>query len=179
MSSWWWCFHDRGGSKKGCGLNPGHQAQMEERTSDRGMPFSVSMRHAFVPFPGRVLMVFELLIPVGIFFKALIKPELWIRLRSMHWSLHLPSCLCSLCFPFVLPGLWQSVTIVFMICAVGNFCGVCSLVAVCWNHVFLGRCKSFWKNPMYFYSSPSLTSVEHLSLFINPHFPRFLSSLNH
>ncbi|XP_016055399.1 PREDICTED: DNA polymerase theta [Miniopterus natalensis] len=46
----------RGGNKKGCGLNPGHQAQMEERTSDRGMPFSVSMRHAFVPFPGGVIL---------------------------------------------------------------------------------------------------------------------------
>nr|KAF6478350.1 DNA polymerase theta [Molossus molossus] len=46
----------RGGNKKGCGLNPGHQTQMEERTSDRGMPFSVSMRHAFVPFSGGVIL---------------------------------------------------------------------------------------------------------------------------
>ncbi|XP_057553521.1 DNA polymerase theta [Hippopotamus amphibius kiboko] len=46
----------RGGKKKGCGLNPGHQAEMEERASDRGMPFSVSMRHAFVPFPGGLIL---------------------------------------------------------------------------------------------------------------------------
>lgn len=53
MSSWWCFSHNRGGKKKGCGLNPRHQAKME-RASDRGMPFSVSMRHAFVPFPGKV-----------------------------------------------------------------------------------------------------------------------------
>uniref|UniRef100_A0A8D0YDW5 DNA polymerase theta n=1 Tax=Sus scrofa TaxID=9823 RepID=A0A8D0YDW5_PIG len=47
---------DRGGKKKDCGLNRGHQAQMEERASDRGMPFSVSMRHAFVPFPGGLIL---------------------------------------------------------------------------------------------------------------------------
>ncbi|XP_053774392.1 DNA polymerase theta isoform X3 [Desmodus rotundus] len=47
---------DRGGNKKGCGLNPGYQAQMEERTPDRGVPFSVSMRHAFVPFPGGIIL---------------------------------------------------------------------------------------------------------------------------
>ncbi|XP_073087665.1 DNA polymerase theta isoform X4 [Manis javanica] len=41
----------RGRNKKGCDPNPGHQAQAEERASDRGMPFSISMRHAFVPFP--------------------------------------------------------------------------------------------------------------------------------
>ncbi|XP_065732505.1 DNA polymerase theta [Phocoena phocoena] len=46
----------RGGKKKGCGLNPRHQAKMEERASDRGMPFSVSMRHAFVPFPGGLIL---------------------------------------------------------------------------------------------------------------------------
>ncbi|XP_077922636.1 DNA polymerase theta [Halichoerus grypus] len=46
----------RGRGKKSCGLNPGHQAQMEERASDRGMPFSVSMRHAFVPFPGGLIL---------------------------------------------------------------------------------------------------------------------------
>ncbi|KAK2501480.1 hypothetical protein MC885_000080, partial [Smutsia gigantea] len=46
----------RGRNKKGCGLNPGHQAQAEERASDRGMPFSVSMRHAFVPFPGGLIL---------------------------------------------------------------------------------------------------------------------------
>lgn len=66
---------DRRGTKKGCGLNSAHQAQ-EERSSDRGMPFSVSMRHAFVPFPGRMLMVFELLITEGILFKTLIKSAL-------------------------------------------------------------------------------------------------------
>ncbi|XP_074187350.1 DNA polymerase theta isoform X2 [Rhinolophus sinicus] len=46
----------RGRNKKGCGLNPGHQAQMEERASDRGMPFSISMRHAFVPFPDGLIL---------------------------------------------------------------------------------------------------------------------------
>lgn len=46
----------RRGTKKGCGLNSAHQAQLEERSSDRGMPFSVSMRHAFVPFPGGVIL---------------------------------------------------------------------------------------------------------------------------
>ncbi|XP_058411862.1 DNA polymerase theta isoform X1 [Diceros bicornis minor] len=46
----------RRGNKKGCGLNLGHQAQAEERASDRGVPFSVSMRHAFVPFPGGVIL---------------------------------------------------------------------------------------------------------------------------
>ncbi|EPQ13386.1 DNA polymerase theta [Myotis brandtii] len=46
----------RRGTKKGCGLNSVHQAQTEERSSDRGMPFSVSMRHAFVPFPGGVIL---------------------------------------------------------------------------------------------------------------------------
>ncbi|KAM9225840.1 DNA polymerase theta [Dugong dugon] len=46
----------RGGNKRGYNLNPGHQAQLEERASDRGMPFSVSMRHAFVPFPGGVIL---------------------------------------------------------------------------------------------------------------------------
>ncbi|KAL4677733.1 hypothetical protein H8959_020407 [Pygathrix nigripes] len=46
----------RGKNKKGCSLNPGRQAQMEERAADRGMPFSVSMRHAFVPFPGGLIL---------------------------------------------------------------------------------------------------------------------------
>ncbi|XP_060054263.1 DNA polymerase theta [Erinaceus europaeus] len=46
----------RRGNRKGYGLNPGHQAQMEESASDRGMPFSVSMRHAFVPFPGGLIL---------------------------------------------------------------------------------------------------------------------------
>ncbi|KAM5281391.1 DNA polymerase theta-like [Ctenodactylus gundi] len=43
------------GQIKSCVLNPGHQAQME-KASDRGMPFSVSMRHAFVPFPGGLIL---------------------------------------------------------------------------------------------------------------------------
>uniref|UniRef100_A0A2K5CWA9 DNA-directed DNA polymerase n=1 Tax=Aotus nancymaae TaxID=37293 RepID=A0A2K5CWA9_AOTNA len=43
-------------NKKGWSLNPGCQAQMEERAADRGMPFSVSMRHAFVPFPGGLIL---------------------------------------------------------------------------------------------------------------------------
>ncbi|XP_063662214.1 DNA polymerase theta isoform X9 [Pan troglodytes] len=42
----------RGKYKKGFSVNPRCQAQMEERAADRGMPFSISMRHAFVPFPG-------------------------------------------------------------------------------------------------------------------------------
>ncbi|XP_036304182.1 DNA polymerase theta isoform X1 [Pipistrellus kuhlii] len=46
----------RRGTKKGCGLNSVHQAQQEERSSDSAMPFSVSMRHAFVPFPGGVIL---------------------------------------------------------------------------------------------------------------------------
>ncbi|XP_053421693.1 DNA polymerase theta [Nycticebus coucang] len=46
----------RSGQNKGCGLNHGHQAQMEEKAADRGMPFSVSMRHAFVPFPGGLIL---------------------------------------------------------------------------------------------------------------------------
>uniref|UniRef100_A0A8C6S766 DNA polymerase theta n=1 Tax=Nannospalax galili TaxID=1026970 RepID=A0A8C6S766_NANGA len=45
----------RGLKKKGCGLHPGHQALME-KASRRGMPFSVSMRHAFVPFPGGLIL---------------------------------------------------------------------------------------------------------------------------
>lgn len=28
-----------------------------EKASDKGVPFSVSMRHAFVPFPGKGLLV--------------------------------------------------------------------------------------------------------------------------
>ncbi|XP_007942078.1 DNA polymerase theta [Orycteropus afer afer] len=47
---------NRGGNKRVCHLNPGHRAQLEERALDRGMPFSVSMRHAFVPFPGGVIL---------------------------------------------------------------------------------------------------------------------------
>ncbi|XP_064142893.1 DNA polymerase theta isoform X4 [Loxodonta africana] len=46
----------RGGNKRGHNLSPGHQARMEEGASVRGMPFSVSMRHAFVPFPGGVIL---------------------------------------------------------------------------------------------------------------------------
>lgn len=55
-------------------MNAGRQTKVEERASDRGMPFSVSMRHAFVPFTGQVTDAgFELLIAVGMVFKALIK----------------------------------------------------------------------------------------------------------
>ncbi|CAK7310139.1 DNA polymerase theta [Vulpes lagopus] len=43
-------IYGRGRGKRSCGPNSGHQAQVEERASDQGMPFSVSMRHAFVPF---------------------------------------------------------------------------------------------------------------------------------
>ncbi|XP_054985461.1 DNA polymerase theta [Sorex araneus] len=46
----------RGRNKKGYGVSPWHQAEKEERASDRGMPFSVSMRHAFVPFPGGFIL---------------------------------------------------------------------------------------------------------------------------
>uniref|UniRef100_A0A8C0ZMU3 DNA polymerase theta n=1 Tax=Castor canadensis TaxID=51338 RepID=A0A8C0ZMU3_CASCN len=46
----------RGHSKKSCGLHPGYQALMGEKASDRGVPFSVSMRHAFVPFPGGLIL---------------------------------------------------------------------------------------------------------------------------
>ncbi|XP_032154820.1 DNA polymerase theta isoform X6 [Sapajus apella] len=46
----------RGKNKKCWSLNPGCQAQTEERAADRGMPFSVSMRHAFVPFPGGLIL---------------------------------------------------------------------------------------------------------------------------
>ncbi|KAI4579165.1 hypothetical protein MJG53_001038 [Ovis ammon polii x Ovis aries] len=46
----------RGGKKKGCGMNTERQTKMEERASDRGMPFSVSMRHAFVPFTGGLIL---------------------------------------------------------------------------------------------------------------------------
>ncbi|XP_055424309.1 DNA polymerase theta isoform X2 [Bubalus kerabau] len=46
----------RGGKKKDCGMNAGRQTKVEERASDRGMPFSVSMRHAFVPFTGGLIL---------------------------------------------------------------------------------------------------------------------------
>ncbi|XP_023420662.1 DNA polymerase theta isoform X2 [Cavia porcellus] len=42
-------------NKRRCVRNPGHQAQMK-KASDRGMPFSVSMRHAFVPFSGGLIL---------------------------------------------------------------------------------------------------------------------------
>ncbi|XP_052014320.1 DNA polymerase theta isoform X2 [Apodemus sylvaticus] len=45
-----------GQNKKVCGLYPGHGTLMEEKASDRGLPFSVSMRHAFVPFPGALIL---------------------------------------------------------------------------------------------------------------------------
>ncbi|XP_013370681.1 PREDICTED: DNA polymerase theta isoform X2 [Chinchilla lanigera] len=43
------------GQNKSCVQKPGPQAQME-KASDRGMPFSVSMRHAFVPFSGGLIL---------------------------------------------------------------------------------------------------------------------------
>ncbi|XP_057620428.1 DNA polymerase theta isoform X2 [Chionomys nivalis] len=43
-------------SKKFYGQHPGNGALTEEKASDRGMPFSVSMRHAFVPFPGGLIL---------------------------------------------------------------------------------------------------------------------------
>lgn len=46
----------RGQNKKFYGLHPGNGTLMEEKASDRGVPFSVSMRHAFVPFPGGVIL---------------------------------------------------------------------------------------------------------------------------
>ncbi|XP_033623977.1 DNA polymerase theta isoform X1 [Fukomys damarensis] len=45
----------RGQNKRGCVRNPGCQSQME-KASDKGMPFSVSMRHAFVPFSGGLIL---------------------------------------------------------------------------------------------------------------------------
>ncbi|XP_055965104.1 DNA polymerase theta [Sorex fumeus] len=46
----------RGRNRKRYDMSPWHQAEKEERASDRGMPFSVSMRHAFVPFPGGFIL---------------------------------------------------------------------------------------------------------------------------
>ncbi|XP_042525596.1 DNA polymerase theta isoform X1 [Dipodomys spectabilis] len=46
----------RGYSKKGCGLYPEHQAPVDEQALAREVPFSVSMRHAFVPFPGGLIL---------------------------------------------------------------------------------------------------------------------------
>ncbi|XP_077650861.1 DNA polymerase theta isoform X1 [Urocitellus parryii] len=46
----------RGQNKKSCVPNPGHQAQMGKKAADRGMPFAVSMRHAFIPFPGGLIL---------------------------------------------------------------------------------------------------------------------------
>ncbi|XP_028750825.1 DNA polymerase theta isoform X1 [Peromyscus leucopus] len=46
----------RGQNKKLYGLHPGAGTLMEEKASDRGLPFSVSMRHAFVPFPGGLIL---------------------------------------------------------------------------------------------------------------------------
>ncbi|XP_005345015.1 DNA polymerase theta [Microtus ochrogaster] len=43
-------------SKKFYGPHPGNGALTEEKASDRGVPFSVSMRHAFVPFPGGLIL---------------------------------------------------------------------------------------------------------------------------
>nr|XP_027791903.1 DNA polymerase theta isoform X3 [Marmota flaviventris] len=45
-----------GQNKKNCVPNPGHQAQMGKKAADRGMPFAVSMRHAFIPFPGGLIL---------------------------------------------------------------------------------------------------------------------------
>nr|XP_034371447.1 DNA polymerase theta isoform X2 [Arvicanthis niloticus] len=42
-------------NKKVYGLHPGHGTLME-KASDKGVPFSVSMRHAFVPFPGGLIL---------------------------------------------------------------------------------------------------------------------------
>ncbi|XP_058517936.1 DNA polymerase theta isoform X1 [Ochotona princeps] len=38
------------------GLNPKPWAPVDDRASGRGVPFSVSMRHAFVPFPGGLML---------------------------------------------------------------------------------------------------------------------------
>ncbi|XP_055481039.1 DNA polymerase theta [Psammomys obesus] len=38
------------------GLHSGHGTLMEDKASDKGVPFSVSMRHAFVPFPGGLIL---------------------------------------------------------------------------------------------------------------------------
>ncbi|XP_063126450.1 DNA polymerase theta isoform X2 [Rattus norvegicus] len=42
-------------NQKVYGLHPGQRTVLE-KTSDRGVPFSVSMRHAFVPFPGGLIL---------------------------------------------------------------------------------------------------------------------------
>ncbi|XP_049641821.1 DNA polymerase theta [Suncus etruscus] len=46
----------RGRNKKELDVSPGHQGEIEEKTSDRRVPFSVSMRHAFVPFSGGFIL---------------------------------------------------------------------------------------------------------------------------
>ncbi|XP_044525103.1 DNA polymerase theta [Gracilinanus agilis] len=39
-----------------CNINSGYQKQLAARIKDNGKPFSVSMRHAFVPFPGGMIL---------------------------------------------------------------------------------------------------------------------------
>lgn len=85
-------------------MNAGRQTKVEERASDRGMPFSVSMRHAFVPFTGQVTDDgFELLIAVGMVFKALIKQ---IMNKTQKNALFRPSFLSLVepIFPFFIAG---------------------------------------------------------------------------
>ncbi|XP_068926104.1 DNA polymerase theta [Petaurus breviceps papuanus] len=43
-------------SKGCCNINSRYQTLMAERVKDNGKPFSVSMRHAFVPFPGGMIL---------------------------------------------------------------------------------------------------------------------------
>ncbi|XP_052650753.1 DNA polymerase theta [Harpia harpyja] len=46
-----------GRCRKRSGILPnGLQVQAEDRSEERGIPFSVSMRHAFVPFPGGLIL---------------------------------------------------------------------------------------------------------------------------
>ncbi|XP_068813954.1 DNA polymerase theta isoform X2 [Struthio camelus] len=44
------------GKKHSRALPDGSKAQAEDRAEERGIPFSVSMRHAFVPFPGGLIL---------------------------------------------------------------------------------------------------------------------------
>uniref|UniRef100_A0A4X2K4M7 DNA polymerase theta n=2 Tax=Vombatus ursinus TaxID=29139 RepID=A0A4X2K4M7_VOMUR len=43
-------------SKSSCNVNSEYQTLMAGRVKDNGKPFSVSMRHAFVPFPGGMIL---------------------------------------------------------------------------------------------------------------------------
>ncbi|XP_074070716.1 DNA polymerase theta isoform X2 [Macrotis lagotis] len=42
--------------KSSCNINSGYQTLLAERVKDNGKPFSVSMRHAFIPFSGGMIL---------------------------------------------------------------------------------------------------------------------------